>query len=137
MASTTTNDNKIKELKTQIQDKLDNITKISKDFKTNMILEFRDNTYNLNVLPANALQERLIQLYLYQTAIDALNITDYTIAGYPVEDWIYDIQKLLEIYEQNKKIKDLKANLAKLDALMSDAARTEEFLDDLAEMLKD
>jgi hypothetical protein len=76
-------------------------------------------------------------LYLYQTAIDALNITDYTIAGYPVEDWIYDIQKLLEIYEQNKKIKDLKANLAKLDALMSDAAKTEEFLDDLAEMLKD
>jgi len=137
MASISNNDNKIKELKTQIQNKLDNITKISKDFKTNMILEFRDNTYNLNVLPANALQERLIQLYLYQTAIDALNITDYTIAGYPVEDWIYDIQKLLEIYEQNKKIKDLKANLAKLDALMSDAARTEEFLDDLAEMLKD
>lgn len=136
MASTTTNDNKIKELKTQIQDKLDNITKISKDFKTNLILEFRDNTYNLNVLPVNALQERLIQLYLYQTAIDALNITDYTIAGYPVEDWIYDIQKLLDIHQQNKKIKDLKANLAKLDTLMSDAAKTEEFLDDLAEMLK-
>ena len=27
---------------------INNITKISKDFKTNMILEFRDNTYNLN-----------------------------------------------------------------------------------------
>jgi len=137
MASISNNDNKIKELKIQIQNKLDNITKISKDFKTNMILEFRDNTYNLNVLPANALQERLIQLYLYQTAIDALNITDYTIAGYPVEDWIYDIQKLLEIHEQNKKIRELKANLAKLDTLMSDAAKTEEFLDDLAQMLKD
>ena len=136
MTSISNNDNKIKELKIQIQDKLDNITKISKDFKTNMILEFRDNTYNLNVLPANALQERLIQLYLYQTAIDALNITDYTIAGYPVEDWIYDIQKLLDIHQQNKKIKELKANLAKLDTLMSDAAKTEEFLDDLAEMLK-
>ena len=137
MASVSNNDNKIKELKTQIQNKLDNITKISKDFKTNLILEFRDNTYNLNVLPVNALQERLIQLYLYQTAIDALNITDYTIAGYSVEDWIHDIQKLLEIHEQNKKIKDLKANLAKLDTLMSDAAKTEEFLDDLAKMLKD
>lgn len=137
MASISNNDNRIRELKTQIQDKLDNITKISKDFKTNLILEFKDNTYNLNVLPVNALQERLIQLYLYQTAINALNITDYTIAGYSVEDWIYDIQKLLEIYEQNKKIKDLKANLAKLDTLMSDAAKTEEFLDDLAEMLKD
>lgn len=137
MASTSNNDRKIKELKTQIQDKLNNITKISKDFKTNLILEFRDNTYNLNVLPVNALQERLIQLYLYQTAIEALHMVDYTIAGYSVEDWIYDIQKLLEIYEQNKKIKDLKANLAKLDTLMSDAAKTEEFLDDLAEMLKD
>lgn len=137
MASTSNNDSKIKELKKQIQDKLDNITKISKDFKTNLILEFHDNTYNLNVLPVNALQERLIQLYLYQIAIDALNITDYTIAGYSVEDWIYDIQKLLEIYEQNKKIKELKANLAKLDTLMSDAAKTEEFLDGLAQMLKD
>ena len=136
MASTSNNDRKIKELKKQIQDKLDNITKISKDFKTNLILEFHDNTYNLNVLPVNALQERLIQLYLYQIAIDALNITDYTIVGYSVEDWIYDIQKLLEIYEQNKKIKELKANLAKLDTLMSDAAKTEEFLDDLTEMLK-
>ena len=137
MASVSNNDNKIKELKTQIQDKLDNIVKISKDFKTNLILEFRDNIYNLNVLPVNALQERLIQLYLYQTAIDALNITDYTIAGYSVEDWIHDIQKWLEIHEQNKKIKELKANLAKLDTLMSDAAKTEEFLDNLTEMLKD
>lgn len=137
MASVSNNDSKIKELKTQIQDKLDNITKISKDFKTNLILEFRDNTYNLNVLPVNALQERLIQLYLYQTAIDALNITDYTIAGYSVEDWIHDIQKLLDIHQQNKKIKDLKANLAKLDALMSDAAKTEDFLNSVEEFLKE
>lgn len=137
MASTNNNDKKIKELKVQIQEKLDNITRVTKDFKTNLILEFRDNTYNLNVLPVNALQERLIQLYLYQIAIDALNITDYTIAGYSVEDWIYDIQKLLEIHQQNKNIKELKANLVKLDTLMSDVAKTEEFLDDLAEMLKD
>lgn len=137
MASVSNNDSKIKELKTQIQDKLDNIVKISKDFKTNLILEFRDNTYNLNVLPVNALQERLIQLYLYKTAIDALNIVNYTIAGYSVDDWIHDIQILLDIHQQNKKIKDLKANLAKLDTLMSDAAKTEEFLDNLTEMLKD
>lgn len=137
MASTSNNDRKIKELKTQIQDKLNNITKISKDFKTNLILEFHDNTYNLNVLPVNALQERLIQLYLYQIAIDALNITDYTIAGYSVEDWIYDIQKLLEIYEQNKKIKELKANLVKLDTLMSDAAKTEDFLNSVEEFLNE
>lgn len=137
MASVSNNDSKIKELKTQIQDKLDNITKISKDFKTNLILEFRDNTYNLNVLPVNALQERLIQLYLYQTAIDALNITDYTIAGYSVEDWIYDIQKLLDIHQQNKKIKELKANLVKLDTLMSDAAKTEDFLNSVEEFLKE
>ena len=137
MASTSNNDRKIKELKKQIQDKLDNITKISKDFKTNLILEFHDNTYNLNVLPVNALQERLIQLYLYQIAIDALNITDYTIAGYSVEDWIYDIQKLLEIYEQNKKIKELKANLVKLDTLMSDAAKTEDFLNSVEEFLNE
>ena len=137
MASVSNNDSKIKELKTQIQDKLDNIVKISKDFKTNLILEFRDNTYNLNVLPVNALQERLIQLYLYKTAIDALNIVNYIIAGYSVDDWIHDIQILLDIHQQNKKIKDLKANLAKLDTLMSDAAKTEEFLDNLTEMLKD
>lgn len=136
MASTSNNDSKIKYLKKQIQDKLDNITKISKDFKTNLILEFHDNTYNLNVLPVNALQERLIQLYLYQIAIDALNITDYTIAGYSVEDWIYDIQKLLAIYKQNKKIKELKANLVKLDTLMSDAAKTEDFLNSVEEFLK-
>ena len=44
MSSTKDNDKRIKELRVQIQNKLDNLPKISKDFKTNLILDFEDNS---------------------------------------------------------------------------------------------
>lgn len=141
MSSTKDNDKRIKELRVQIQNKLDSLPKISKDFKTNLVLELEDNTYNLNVIPINVLQEKLIQLCAYHTVIHNPEISEYvkgyTIAGYTVDDWIYDIMKLIDIYNMQKTAKELKASLSKLDTLLSDTAKTEDFLDNLTELLKD
>jgi hypothetical protein len=64
-------------------------------------------------------------------------VKGYTIAGYTVDDWIYDIMKLIDIYNMQKTAKELKASLSKLDTLLSDTAKTEDFLDNLTELLKD
>lgn len=136
MASTKDNDKRIKELKAQIQTKLENMPKISKDFNTNLVLDFHDKQYNLNVISKTTLQDLQIQLYLYQVAIDALHTTAFQISGYMVKDWLHDIQKLIDIQDTNITVKELKSSLTKLETMLSDTAKTEEFLDDLEDLLK-
>ena len=53
-----------------------------------------------------------------------------------VEDWLQDIQKLIDIQDTNKTVKELKASLTKLDTMLSDTAKTEDLLDDLEDLLK-
>jgi hypothetical protein len=45
--------------------------------------------------------------------------------------------KLIDIYNMQKTAKELKTSLSKLDTLLSDTAKTEDFLDGLTELLKD
>lgn len=135
MAKVQDNDKKIKVLKTQIEEQISNTKTIPKDFTTNLILTFKDITYNLNVLSELNLKELLINLHLYQFAIDELKITGFKLSGYNVEDWMADIQKLLKIKEQNAKLTQLRSTLDKLEDLMSNEAKTEEFLDAVQSML--
>lgn len=135
MAKVQDNDKKIKVLKEQITEQINTIKPIPKDFVTNLILTFRTTTYNLNVLSEPNLKELLINLYLYQFAIDKLEITEFNLSGYNVEDWICDIRKLLEIKKRNQKLTQLHSTLDKLNDLMSNEAKTEEFLDSIQQML--
>ena len=135
MAKVQDNDKKIKVLKEQILEQINNIKPVQKDFVTNLILTFRGTMYNLNVAPGRNLKELLINLYLYQFAIDKLEITEFDLCGYNVEDWICDIRKLLKIKEQNQELTQLHNTLDKLNNLMSDEAKTEEFLDAVQSML--
>lgn len=135
MAKVQDNDKKIKVLKEQILEQINNIKPIQKDFVTNLILTFRATTYNLNILQEPNLNELLINLYLYQFAIDKLEITEFNLSGYNVEDWMADIRKLLKIKEQNTKLNQLRGTLDKLNDLMSNEAKTEEFLDNIQQML--
>lgn len=135
MAKVQDNDKKIKVLKEQIEEQINNTKPIPKDFTTNLILTFKDVTHNLNVLSELSLKELLINLHLYQSAIDELEMTGFRLSGYIVEDWMADIQKLLKIKEQNAKLTQLRSTLDKLEDLMSNEAKTEEFLDAVQSML--
>lgn len=135
MAKVQDNDKKIKVLKEQILEQINNIKPIPKDFTTNLILTFKDVTHNLNVLSELSLKELLINLHLYQSAINELEMTGFRLSGYNVEDWMADIQKLLKIKEQNAKLTQLRSTLDKLEDLMSNEAKTEEFLDAVQSML--
>lgn len=135
MNSTQNNDKRIKELKEKIQNQLNNLPKITMDFNTNLVLDFRGKQYNLNMASMNTLQEVLINLYLYQTAIDALNIQEFSLNGFIVEDWIQDINKLIDIKNTKNRRKELTDAITKLDSLLSDVAKTADFLDDVENLL--
>lgn len=135
MNSTQNNDKRIKELKEKIQGQLNNLPKVTMDFNTNLVLDFRGKQYNLNMASMNTLQEVLINLYLYQTAIDALNIQEFSLNGFIVEDWIQDINKLIDIKNTKNRRKELTDAITKLDSLLSDVAKTADFLDDVENLL--
>lgn len=136
MAKTSDNDKKIRELKEQIQEQIDNLPKVAKDFKTNLILDFQDRQYNLNVASPNVLSDLMIRLYLYNIAIEGLNLKDFTISGFTVTDWIADITTMMEIHNRQDRLNKLRQNYKKIDSLMSDTAKTEDFLNDVEEFLK-
>ncbi len=135
MNSTQNNDKRIRELKEKIQDQLNNLPKVTMDFNTNLVLDFHGKQYNLNMASMNTLQEVLINLYLYQTAIDALNIQEFSLNGFIVEDWIQDINKLIDIRNTKNRRKELTDAITKLDSLLSDVAKTADFLDDVENLL--
>lgn len=136
MAKTTDNDQRIRDLKDAIQKQIDEIPKIDKNFKTNLSLTFHDKFYNLNVVTEDNLTELLIQLYLYKTAISDLGIKDFTISSYSVCDWIDDIKKMINIKHCNTRLAELRKNYNKIDSMLSDTAKTEDYLNGLEEFLK-
>lgn len=130
------NDERIRELKLLINSELINLNKITKDFATNLILNFNDKTYNLQVVPIMELKELYIRLYLYQVAIDSIPIEDFNLCGFMVEDWMSDIDKLIKIKEQDNRVNKLRQELSKLDSLLSDEAKTSDYLDNLTNFIK-
>lgn len=128
------NDKRIKELKTAINKQLAEMPKECKSFNTNLILTFRDKQYNLHVSSIDVLNELLINLYLYQTAIDYLEI-DYSLCGYKVSDWIDDIKTIINNKKQQQRKEQLKSSITKLDSLLSDVAKTADLLDSIEDFL--
>ena len=135
MAKTTDNDKRIRALKETIQKQIDEMPKIEKDFKTNLSLTFYGKYYNLNTVNENDLMELLIWLYTYNQAIDALKLEDFELCNYSVPDWMNDIQLLIKIKHNNTRLAELRKNYNKIDSMLSDTAKTEDFLNDLEKFL--
>lgn len=135
MAKTTDNDKRIRTLKETIQKQIDEMPKIEKDFKTNLSLTFYGTYYNLNVVTENELMELLIRLYNYDQAIDALKLENFTLSNYSVPDWMNDIQLLIKIKHNNTRLAELRKSYNKIDSMLSDTAKTEDFLNDLESFL--
>lgn len=136
MAKTTDNDQRIRDLKDAIQKQIDEIPKIDKNFKTNLSLTFHDKFYNLNVVTENDLKELLIQLHLYDSAISALDIKDFVISSYAVADWIDDVKKMIDIKHYYTRLAELRRSFNKIDSMLSDTAKTEDYLNGLEKFLK-
>ena len=132
------NDDRILELKKQIDEKKDNITNKKVKFvpETNCVLILDDTNYNLNVCQYEDLKLLLIKLNSYAISAKDLGYEDFVISGYNVSEWMNDIRNKMEVVELKKEEVLLKNMELKLDKLLSDDKKTELEIDEIAELLK-
>lgn len=132
------NDDRILELKKQIEDKRKAISEMKIRFvpETNCILNMDGMTINLNLCSDDALVLLLIRLNSYLMSAVDLGMSDFEISGYSVTAWIKDIKRKLEVSCLKKEEADLKKMEGKLDKLLSDDKKTELEIDEIANLLK-
>lgn len=146
------NDAKIKQLKAVVDKKVKDLGSAPiKNFKTSMLYpikygnEFSTNKVNLNTLTTrNALfevaadlafrKESRVQAAAILGDVDLLDIP-LEVHGYPIEDWQHDLKILYRTIVYKKELAELKALESKLQSLMSEEAKTESELDDIAKLL--
>ena len=111
------NDDRILELKKQVEDKKKEIASKKTRFApmTNCILEMDGLTLNLNVLSESALFFLMVRLNSYRMSAADLGLDKFEISGYDLNDWITDVKARLEVIATKREENNLKAMETKLD----------------------
>lgn len=132
------NDQKILELKKQIEEKQKKVKKAQKFSPiTNCSIEVDGTRFNLNVLSKEQTISMLVKLNAYAMSAKEMDLIEqYIICNYNVVDWISDLKSKLEFMSRKEEEAKLKAMEAKLDKLLSNDKRVELEIDEIAELLK-
>lgn len=133
------NDEKILELKSQIDIKKETLKKQIKKFSpmTNCIIDFEGVKNNLQVLNKEQLVILLVKLNSYLMSAKNLELTDIIMmSGYSINEWIVDIKNKLEVMAYKEEENKLKFMEDKLHKLLSDEKKTELEIDEIENMLK-
>ncbi|MFB0830782.1 hypothetical protein ACEU2D_14360 [Brevibacillus laterosporus] len=134
---TKTNDQKIMELRKQIEAKKE---KIGRSIKfapiTNCSIELDGVRYNLQVLTKEQIIALMVKLNAYAISAKELGLlNDYTISGFNVMDWIKDLKSKLVIVGRKEEEYKLKGMEAKLHKLLSNEKKVELEIDEIESML--
>ena len=134
-----TNDQKILDLKTKIEDKKKLLTKLQKFTPiTNCSIEL-DGTVRTNIqtLAKDQIISMMVKLHSYQMAAEDLCfVGDYYISGYKPEEWLADLQLRLDILSRKEEENKLKSMEDTLQRLLSNEKKVELELNDIESMLK-
>lgn len=135
--SNETNDQRILQLKKQIEEKKEQLGK-SLRFSplTNCSLELEGDRYNINVLSKEQLTILMIKLNMYRLSAIDLSVNSIEFSGYDVLDWITDIKTKIEILSRKDEERNLKAMEDKLVKLLSDGKKVELELNEIESLLK-
>ncbi len=128
------NDDRILELKKQIEDKKAYLVNQKKRFspETNCILELDGIKYNINVVTEDVLTMLVTKLNMYVMSADNLEIPHPLISAYSVDLWISDIKNKLFALGIKKEENDLKSMEANLTRMLSEDKKIELELDKIA-----
>ena len=131
------NDEKILKLKEQIAQKKKQLDK-SKRFVpiTNCSIELDGVRSNIQVLTKDQLVFLLVKLNGYIMSAKALEISDFSIGGYRVDEWMSDIQLRIDILNRKDDENKLKDMESKLDRLLSNEKMTELEINEIEDLLK-
>ena len=131
------NDERIMQLKQQIEKKRNELTEHNSRFVpiTNCLLVLDKVTYNLHVESSEMM---LIKLNMIAMSAKDLGIdtSKLIISGYSLDNWIEDVKSNLEVQRYKKEKSNLNALEKKLDALLSEDKQTELEIDRLATFLE-
>lgn len=132
------NDNRIIELKKQIETKRKQLSEKTNRFspETNCILEFKGTTYNINACSAEMLTLLLVELNMYIMSAADLGVALPVLSGYPIEIWMTDIKNKISVLSVKQEESNLRKMEVKLDKLLSDDKKTELELDEIASLLR-
>jgi hypothetical protein len=132
------NDQKILELKKQIEDKKKKVGKSQKLTPvTNCSIELDGMRININVLAKEQLVSLMVKLNSYAISAKELEVLDdYNISGFNVMDWIKDLKSKLEFINRKDEEQKLKAMESKLDLLLSNEKKVELEIDEIENLLK-
>lgn len=132
------NDQKILELKKQIEVKKEKLSKSQKFTPvTNCSIEIDGVRHNIQVLQKEQVLNLLIKLNAYVLSAKDLGVLDsFSVSGYHVQDWITDLKSKFEIMNRKEEEQKLKTMETKLDKLLSDDKKVELELDEIAELLR-
>ncbi|MFC8686054.1 hypothetical protein [Brevibacillus porteri] len=131
------NDNKILELKKQIEEKKKKLNKSQKFTPvTNCSIEMDGVRFNINVLQKEQLINLLVKLKANAIAAEKLDLlNDYMISGYSVTDWIDDLKARFDYLSRKEEEQKLKTMEAKLNQLLSNDKKVELEIDEIEAML--
>jgi hypothetical protein len=136
--SNVNNDQRILELKKQIEVKKEKL-KQSEKFSpiTNLSIEFENTRFNLNVATKSILIDLAIKLNMMLISFKDLRLSEeYKISGYKLEDWIADIKAKLNILSRKDEERNLKVLEDKLSKMLSEDKKIELELNEIADLLK-
>jgi len=132
-----TNDKKIMELKKQIEEKKNKVSKSQKFAPiTNCSVEVDGQRYNIQVLTKEQLITLMVKLNSYSMSAKDLELDGFVISGFEVSNWIQDIKSKLDYVSRKEEENKLRIMEAKLDQLLSNEKKVELELDEIASFLK-
>lgn len=132
------NDQKILELKKQIEEKKKKIGN-SRKFSpiTNCSIEVDGTRYNIQVLTKEQIISLMVKLNAYAISAKELEVlNDFRISGYSAMDWINDLKSKLDFLCRKEEESKLKALEAKLNLLLSNEKKVELEIGEIESMLK-
>lgn len=131
------NDDRILELKKQVENKKKEIAKKNVKFvpETNLIIEINGQKTNINVLSEKDLNSLLVILNMYRMSSADLEMNDFEISGYKIDKWMNDIRAKINMKTLKNEEAELKRLEEKLDKLLSEDKKTELELDSIAALL--
>jgi len=133
------NDQKILDLKKQIQEKKSKLDKLQRFTPiTNCSIEIDGTTrINIQTLNKDDIIRLMAKLKSYYNAAAELGIEDQlTFSGYKSLDWVRDLRQRLDILSRKDEETKLRAMEDKLQALLSNEKKVEIELDEIESMLK-
>lgn len=133
------NDQRILELKKQIETKKEKLGKVTRFVPiTNCLIELDEIKYNLQALSKEQLTLLLVKLNSLLISAKDMNLTsDVVISGFGLNDWIEDIVNKLNVISRKNEEKSLKLMEEKLIKLLSEGKKVELEIDEIESLLKD